>query len=320
MLSIIIPIYNMDTYLERALRSILEQSNVNYEVILIDDGSNDGSAEICKKFVTLDNRFKYFYQKNSGVSAARNLGLIKSRGELIGFVDPDDYISSDYFSPLVESMIDLKTDLCISGYTMIGTDGTEKVYKYDGPQTLSSIAVRQLLFTDRSVYSFLWNKIFRKEVIERNGLLFDINLKYGEDLDFCDRYLRCISRVEIFQTEGYYYFRHEESIGGKVTKQKILDRITYLDAMLKIQTSYAENLELRNELAPIVVDKIAWNGAVYSRQMRQLGCEKQLIGHLRGRVRPFVKKSIMGKSSLLTKIKLLVLFYVPTISRENKVV
>ena len=106
LISIIIPVYNVKKYLLRCIRSILKQKYRNFEVILVDDGSDDGSGLLCDKLKTRDSRIRVIHKENGGMSSARNVGIEFARGEYITFVDSDDYISDRYLETLVELMHD----------------------------------------------------------------------------------------------------------------------------------------------------------------------------------------------------------------------
>ena len=115
-ITIIIPVYNSEKYLEKTIKSILEQTYNNYELILIDNGSTDNSAEICKKYQEKDERVKFYIQSKKGVSNARNRGIEKATGEFICFVDSDDYIEKDMLNSYMDIYIKYKPDLIVSGF------------------------------------------------------------------------------------------------------------------------------------------------------------------------------------------------------------
>ena len=115
-ITVIIPVYNSEKYLEKTIKSILEQTYNNYELILIDNGSTDNSAEICKKYQEKDKRVKFYIQSKKGVSNARNMGIEKATGEFICFVDSDDYIEKDMLNSYMDIYIKYKPDLIVSGF------------------------------------------------------------------------------------------------------------------------------------------------------------------------------------------------------------
>ena len=117
LISIIVPIYNVEKYLRQCLDSIMNQTYRNFECLLINDGSSDNSEDICREYVSKDSRFRYFEKENGGVSSARNLGIEHSKGEYITFIDSDDWVDSDYLEVLYNSLVDERADIAISTYS-----------------------------------------------------------------------------------------------------------------------------------------------------------------------------------------------------------
>ncbi len=128
MLSIIIPIYNSEIYLQRCLDSLVSQTDKNFEVILIDDGSTDDSANICEHYCSSNYNFKYFHQKNAGPSAARNLGIKYAKGEFISFIDSDDFVSSSYVEKILRNM---NCDILFFSSIHQKIDGKDEKHSYN---------------------------------------------------------------------------------------------------------------------------------------------------------------------------------------------
>ena len=124
LISIIVPIYNVENYLRHCLESIQNQTYQNFECLLINDGSPDNSADICREYVSKDSRFRYFEKENGGVSSARNLGIERSKGQFITFIDSDDWVDSDYLEVLYNSLVDERADIAISTYKQFNMDDT----------------------------------------------------------------------------------------------------------------------------------------------------------------------------------------------------
>ena len=122
LISIIVPIYNVEKYLRQCLDSIMNQTYRNCECLLIHDGSSDNSEDICREYVSKDSRFRYFEKENGGVSSARNLGIEHSKGEYITFIDSDDWVDSDYLEVLYNSLVDERADIAISTYKQFNMD------------------------------------------------------------------------------------------------------------------------------------------------------------------------------------------------------
>nr|WP_302853132.1 glycosyltransferase [Methanosphaera stadtmanae] len=126
--SIVIPVYNVEKYIERCLKSILNQTLDSIEVIVIDDGSTDNSGKICDEFSTKYKNVKTFHKRNGGVSSARNLGISIAKGEYIGFVDPDDFIHVNMYKELYENAKKVNSDIAICSFKEIKGN---KIYKED---------------------------------------------------------------------------------------------------------------------------------------------------------------------------------------------
>lgn len=312
MISIIVPIFNMEEYLEKALTSIAKQSIKDFEVILIDDGSKDTSAAICQNFVKQDKRFLYFFQETKGVSGARNAGLNQAKGDFIAFVDPDDTIAENYLENLLTGYKEETIDLVAAGYTICAVGKQPVVQQISQDNVISATQGRQYLFTERFFYSFLWNKLFKREIILKNRLKFANQLHYGEDLLFCDEYLRHSKQVAIIKSPGYYYWRHPNSVGESLTSDKLLKRITYIDAMIAIKENY-EMLKLTDFY---IVEKIALNGTFYCVQMAKAKVDQREITKLKKKIKPYVKKTLQEKIGLKNKLKLVLFFYFPIVAQK----
>ena len=122
LISIIVPIYNVENYLRQCLDSIQNQTYQNFECLIINDGSPDNSADICREYVEKDSRFRYLEKENGGVSSARNLGIEHSKGQYITFIDSDDWVDSDYLEVLYKSLTDEKADVAVSTYKQFNMD------------------------------------------------------------------------------------------------------------------------------------------------------------------------------------------------------
>lgn len=209
MISIIVPVYNVEMYLVRCLESIIHQSHSALQIILIDDGSTDGSGKICDLYKEKDERILVIHKKNGGVSSARNEGLRICCGNYVAFVDADDYIQHDYCERLLNAS--LKYDADVTGCSLIGTDG-DKCFPID-ELSLDTQEEMQYSISDDSFDFFKWYsinapfcKLIRKAAI--GDLRFDSSLCVGEDLVFFVKLLmqseKCVS---IAQPMYHYLLR-----------------------------------------------------------------------------------------------------------------
>ncbi|MDO4967209.1 MAG: glycosyltransferase family A protein [Candidatus Saccharibacteria bacterium] len=190
--SIIIPIYNKEKYLERCIKSVLAQSHSDLEIILVDDGSTDNSLEICKKYKK-DKRTKIFHQENKGVSSARNVGLKNMTGERVIFIDADDYIEKGYIKKISE----YDDDLVISGYIINNIENT--------PEPQQNPSVNEILSRKNSKYIVVpYDKLFKTNLIQENGIKFDESMNFGEDACFVLDYLKFCKTTRFIKYAGYH--------------------------------------------------------------------------------------------------------------------
>lgn len=215
LISVIIPVYNVEKYLHQCMDSVLAQTYKNLEVILVDDGSMDGSAKLCDEYAAKDPRVKVIHQTNLGVSAARNAGLKAARGEYIGFVDGDDYIDPDMFACLFE--------LCHTCHTEIAVCGVHNkaiTVKFDREVLSSHQALVRF-----AAHLYVWNKLFSRRVIK--NITFYTDFHFCEDLFFCLETFQNTDRIACTPQRKYYYRVNPNS----ATKQAFnLQKLTYFQA------------------------------------------------------------------------------------------
>ena len=186
LISLIVPFYNCEKYIEECIKSLINQDYDNIEIILINDGSTDLSTEIAKKYAKKDNRIRLVEQENSGVSVARNKGIELAKGEYIAFVDSDDFLEKDYISFLYDLITNNNTDISVSlGIRKFDKYGGEKKAKEQMQQSiiLDKIkATEELLYYNIGVQPF--NKLISRNLINKNNIKFEESIAYGEDFIF----------------------------------------------------------------------------------------------------------------------------------------
>jgi glycosyltransferase len=209
LISIIIPVYNSEKTLNRCVNSILNQTFMDWELLLVDDGSTDKSGKICDQYALKDFRIQVFHKKNGGVSSARNTGLDYAIGSWITFVDSDDFIDATFLDTLIRLQ---SSDLCISGIQFINNETIllppEEYIKIENVAELDNL-LNKLYFTAP------WGKVYKNEIIQKNNIRFNINLKIGEDTDFVLKYLLYINDIRLISKPLYHFFNDEK---GKITK------------------------------------------------------------------------------------------------------
>lgn len=211
LVSIIVPIYNTEKYLTPCLESILAQTYENLEIILVDDGSTDNSKKIADDFAKKDSRVKVFSQSNSGQSSARNLGIKKSTGEFISFIDSDDKIDKRFIEKLIAPFLENeKTCLTVCGihYKRLKNKTAEDVYiskvKPQKTRETKKSYILRLLATDGRLYSSV-NKLYKTEFVKK--LNFDEKLNFAEDTKFVLDYLKLVNSTAIkFVLEPLYIY------------------------------------------------------------------------------------------------------------------
>lgn len=218
--SIIVPVYNSEKFINRCVKSILNQTFKNFELLLIDDGSSDNSGVICDEYADKDNRIRVLHKENTGVSDTRNVGLKEAKGDYILFVDSDDYIKSNMLEKLTERAIKYGSDIVMCNY-VIEKDGNKVVADmkydevYDGSDRVKN-GLLYLYYTDKHIglYS-LCNKLIKKTIYSTNCTLFDTSLKRGEDAWFIFQCLENCCRVDFIPEAFYYYCQNDNSIMHK---------------------------------------------------------------------------------------------------------
>ena len=221
LISIIVPIYNVENYLRQCLDSIMNQTYQNFECLLINDGSPDNSADICREYVSKDSRFRYFEKENDGVSSARNLGIEHSKGEYITFIDSDDWVESDYVEILYDELIKENADIAVSTYKRFEMgDNCWYVHAfqrgYDKKVFTNKKFMDELLSLDGfdNSYRFVSGKLVHRNMLE--NIAFNVATTFGEDMEFWFKIYMVSDRVVYVNKETYNY-RTDERISKHFT-------------------------------------------------------------------------------------------------------
>lgn len=235
LVTVIIPAYNTEKYIEKCLDSLLQQSYPEIEVIMIDDGSKDKTGDICKKYAAQDNRFRLIQKKNTGVSDSRNVGIQEAKGKYLVFVDSDDYVAVDYIETLVEEMENVQ--LVCAEYFLVKekqeyphTTELERTEQ----KTLKAKDAINMLHREVAFQGYLWNKIFLREVIVKEKIYFDPRVKIWEDMLFCLKYLTKIECIKYVGKPIYYYVQRDNSAVHDDSIWKEHTQLVALDEMWKI--------------------------------------------------------------------------------------
>lgn len=221
-LSIIIPVYNVENYLETCINSILKKNIDNYEIILIDDGSTDKSGAICDEYSKKYDEIKVYHQKNRGLSGARNTGIRHANGEFIMFIDSDDYISEHV--DLKKIVDNLKSDITQYKWIYFYENRNKYVYFPDHHNYKGAVVdILKRKVQDGSISVSACDKIIRKKVLEKNKILFKEGI-LSEDLDWSLRLYLNIKTIEDINEDVYVYRQQRKgSITSKIKQKNIMD-------------------------------------------------------------------------------------------------
>lgn len=218
-ISVIVPVYNVDNYLERCLTSLLEQDYQDYEIIVVNDASTDSSLSICKLYAENSNKIKLInLKKNHGISIARNIGLKHCSGQYVSFVDSDDYVNSNFLSSMHTIIKDKKTDIvcCNHFYCWDNKNFFEIASPNRESQSLSRLDFIQIVFTLKSSKKmgisfggFVWNKLFRRDLLEN---IFFEHTDGAEDELFLSKVFSKISTIYYIGQPLYFYNLRQNSL------------------------------------------------------------------------------------------------------------
>ena len=223
LISIIVPVYNVVSYLDKCVRSLIQQSHINVEIILIDDGSTDLSLEICNGWQMRDQRIHVIHTDNYGVSHARNVGLEYAQGEYVGFVDADDWIEPDFYEELLKEIMLNDADVASGGYTREELNGGLITLKKENPKIYPREEILLKIFSCESPKILYWelcDKLFRKDVIA--NIRFDETIDSAEDMLFFWQVMQNVNKFAYVPSFKYHYrMREGSAVHSGITAKKL---------------------------------------------------------------------------------------------------
>lgn len=223
LISIIVPVYKVEQYLDRCVESIVKQTYKNLEIILVDDGSPDNCPKMCDAWAEKDERVRVIHKPNGGLSDARNAGMAVATGELMGFVDSDDYISEDMYQTLYENMVANHSDISACGVEMVW-DGIEKsnILTPLGNHLLDNMEAMRATLTESFIKQPVWYKLYKTQQIK--DIKFPVG-KYHEDIFWTYKAVAKAKTVSVFDKICYFYVQRGDSIMGNSYSVNRLDVI-----------------------------------------------------------------------------------------------
>ena len=249
--SIIVPVYNAEKYLERCVNSLKNQTLLDIEIILVDDSSTDSSLEICNKMAEEDPRIKVIHKDNEGAGKARNAALEIAEGEYLGFADSDDFVEKDMFETLYDKAVKYNSDLVMSGVlfvdgNMFSEEGecVRKSYfdvdtHFDTKDSLKKLRMGIIgaapYDEDDSKYGMsIWKNLFRHEIIKKNNITFESEReKLSEDALFMVDFISCIDKATGIPEAFYNYCRNEDSISKSYKKDRFEKSLVFVSEVEK---------------------------------------------------------------------------------------
>lgn len=241
--SIIIPVYNAEKYIATTVKSLQKQTLIDWEMLLVDDSSKDGTPEVCKTFATDDSRITYVRQaKNGGPAVARNVAIDMAHGEYLSFVDSDDTVEPNYLQRLVETADMFNADVVWCNYYEV-TDGRKerKQHHLLSNQTLDNKEALSFFLTERTGLGCLWNKVYRRSFVEQHAIRINPNRIHGEDWEFNMMVFRQHPVIVPIKDYLYHYIRQNNY--SVISSYRSMDYDTYVHSeRLKEELAEAEGI------------------------------------------------------------------------------
>lgn len=324
MLSIIVPIYNVEPFLRQCLDSIIGQTYRNLEIILIDDGSPDKCGAICDEYATKDNRIIVMHKKNGGVQAARNDGIATATGEWITFVDSDDWLELDYYERLFSALDNRHADVFCSGgaffeegdKTLI-KEGFESSFLFCDRERIDQIIPRIITYVSegkrrRNAYCYgsPWDKIYKTKFLRRHNLQFDPTCELGDDLWF---------NIQVFDKDphvggctyiGYHYRQVAGSITKGFDKQKPQKAYSLIDRLCGYMNHHGKRLVLQEAIQARCIAVLRQTlGAFFFHPNNKMPYREIAIALKEVRAWPYFHDAIYSKSNKYLTNRLIIMKY-----------
>jgi len=248
--SIIIPVYNVESYLEECVHSVLCQTYEKFELILVDDGSTDRSGERCDEFARQDSRIRVVHQENRGLSAARNTGLEYIRGEYVLFLDSDDFWhDNDVLKALANRLKISNPDVLSFNYVKFGSEGFENSYFTEATLPEENNGLLSEMMRRELWIACAWNKVIRRELFQKSDLIFTEGIT-SEDMDWCIRLALAAEKFDYVDTVAVCYRQRGFSISATMTAQKV--QIVLLNVRRCLELLEENGTERAEQLRPFV--------------------------------------------------------------------
>lgn len=279
MISIIIPVYNVENYLRQCLQSVIEQTFTDWECIIVDDGSKDRSGVICDEFAKMDSRFAAIHQENRGVSAARNKGLQVAKGEYICFIDSDDWVSENYLSDMLKGMDEKSVDMVVTGNVLEFSNGTIRTIKSDRLQYLEIKKDFTKVFINHiKLFYGPCSILFKHSILKRDNISFPEHLSLGEDMIFNLLYLNKINLIKLTPQANYHYRVLESNSLMTIYRD---DRFFIEYNLWQIRVDFFKRNDMWNKISQDYMYRELWGilyNGVFNKQKPSVRYLKKVLG------------------------------------------
>lgn len=313
LVSVIIPVCNVEKYIDKCLSSVVNQTYKNLEIIIIDDGSTDASPALCDKWAEKDERIKVFHIKNDGVSAARNMGLDKSNGDYICFADSDDWIECDMIEFLLTKAVENDADIIRCSYFTEHMNGNGNPLI---PDEISTFPTRNEIICELVEHGVIagaiWNKLYKRSAV--GDTRFNTNYRYGEDLFFNYEIYNKNIKAAFYGEPKYHYLLRTGSVTNSEFSEKDLD-------LLKVKKKILESEKDNGETSKTVIKRyillafITLSGTISNFDKPHM---KEEYKEIRRSILSFKSNILFGNYDIREKIKTIMLWLFPKI--YNKII
>lgn len=237
LISVIVPIYKVQDYLDRCVQSIVNQTYKNLEIILVDDGSPDDCPQICDDWRKKDPRIKVIHKENGGLSDARNAGMKVMTGVYVSYIDSDDWIEENMYQMMMNAIKTNKAEICECAFKKTSGSVKKEDQKNDDKVSIMDKRSALMAVVEEKIQPVVWNKLYKREVVDE--LWFEVG-KYNEDEFFIYKVIERADRIIQIPYIGYYYFFREDSIINETYTIRRLDGLEARYERMKYLSKYPE--------------------------------------------------------------------------------
>ncbi len=284
MLSIIVAIYNVEKYVKKTIKSLLEQTYQDIEILLVDDGSTDASGKLCDVYAEKDNRIQVIHKENGGLSDARNVGLQMSKGEYVAFVDGDDYLHPQMYEVLMQQMLAHDADMSLCSFQTVMEDETVAYEQSEAKEVQVFTGTEMYHYFDRLEMTVAWNKVYKKSLFD--GISYP-NGRLHEDEYVVHRLAGASKRIVFTEGKLYYYVVR----GGSITNRLNMQRIDDMRAALEDRVAFFKE-QNEESLSQETADRLINSLIMFDKQAQDNKDEnrKQILANVKQTIKALLEK------------------------------